>query len=101
MAGDDITLGSLANMHLTSGGEWVQIIEKLRDVVIGLDDKIKVLGSKITTVEKDISASARNIRYTANLITMNGGKGVVQGDCICVYTGKPHSDLSSTVKAGK
>ncbi|GAD74197.1 hypothetical protein [Vibrio azureus] len=52
-------------------------------------------------VEKDIEASAKNIRFSADLITMNGGKGVVQGDCICAYTGKPHSDLSSTVKAGK
>lgn len=101
MAGDDITLGSLANIHLTNGGDWVQIIGQLRDVVIGLDDKLKVLGNKVTNVEKDITATAKNMRYTANLITMNGGKGVVQGDCICAYTGKPHSDLSSTVKAGK
>lgn len=101
MAGDNITLGALFNMHLTSGGEWVQIIGKLRDVVIGLDDKLKVLGNKVTNVEKDIETSATNMRYTADLITMNGGKGVVQGDCICAFTGKPHTDLSSTVKAGK
>ncbi|NOH82860.1 hypothetical protein F0249_03480 [Vibrio sp. 03-59-1] len=101
MAGGDVTLGSLANLHLINGGNQTQIIGLLRDIVIGLDDKLKVMGNQIITVEKDIEASAKNMRYTADLITMNGGKGVVQGDCICAFTGKPHSDLSSTVKAGK
>ncbi|MDN3696367.1 hypothetical protein QWY97_03235 [Vibrio cortegadensis] len=101
MAGDDVTLGSLANLHLINGGNQTQIIGLLRDIVIGLDDKLKVMGNRIINVEKDIEASAKNMRYTADLITMNGGKGVVQGDCICAFTGKPHSDLSSTVKAGK
>ena len=101
VAGDDVTLGSLANLYLVNGGNHTQIIGQLRDVVIGLDDKLKVMGKQITSVEKDIEASAKNMRYTADLITMNGGKGVVQGDCICAFTGLPHTDLSSTVKAGK
>lgn len=34
-------------------------------------------------------------------VHLNKGKGVVQGDCLCAFTGKPHSDLSTTVTAGK
>ncbi|MFI3276914.1 hypothetical protein [Vibrio sp.] len=34
-------------------------------------------------------------------VHLNEGKGVVQGDCLCAFTGKPHSDLSTTVTAGK
>ncbi|GEM77345.1 hypothetical protein [Vibrio sagamiensis] len=101
LAGDTMNLATLESMHLASGGEWAQVIGQLRDVVVGLDDKLTVLGNQVIKVEKDIEASAKNMRFSADLITMNGGKGVVQGDCICAYTGKPHSDLSSTVKAGK
>ncbi len=28
-------------------------------------------------------------------------KGIVQGDCICHFTGSPHADISTTVKASK
>ncbi|YCO01562.1 hypothetical protein ACB087_01310 [Vibrio sp. VNB-15] len=101
LAGDNVSLATLEHLHVTCGGDWAQVIGNLRDVVIGLDDRVKVLGNQITRIAKDLDASARNMRFTANLITMNGGKGVVQGDCICAYTGRPHSDLSSTVKAGK
>ncbi|CAH7013066.1 conserved hypothetical protein [Vibrio chagasii] len=80
--------------------QQIKVLEN-RIADISGDDKLTILGNQISKVEKDIAASAKNMRYTANLITMNGGKGVVQGDCICAFTGKPHSDLSSTVKAGK
>ncbi|HHX8478496.1 TPA: hypothetical protein ACVO3A_000118 [Vibrio diabolicus] len=65
------------------------------------NQRIKVLEDKIEEITNSKTTSAKKIIEVADLITMNGGKGVVQGDCICAYTGKPHSDLSSTVKAGK
>lgn len=34
------------------------------------------------------------------LKTKGEPKGVVQGDCICAYTGSPHTMISFTVKAG-
>ncbi|MHB9156273.1 MAG: hypothetical protein ACYC5N_11415, partial [Endomicrobiales bacterium] len=41
----------------------------------------------------------------ANLINLKTGigptKGVVQGDCVCHFTGLPHGDLSTSVKASK
>ncbi len=101
IAGDNLELGSLGNIHIATAGELVTVIGKLRNIVIAQDDKLKVMGDRIETMEKDWEASAKNMRFTADLITMNGGKGVVQGDCICAFTGLPHSDLSTTVTAGK
>ncbi|WP_153446926.1 hypothetical protein [Vibrio algicola] len=101
LAGDNMELGAIGNMHIASGGELVQAIGKLRDVVVAQDDMLKIMGNRLETIEKDWEATAKNMRFTADLITMNGGKGVVQGDCICSFTGLPHSDLSATVKAGK
>lgn len=101
LAGDNMELGAIGNMHIASGGELVQAVGKLRSIVVAQDDMLKVMGNRLETIQKDWEATAANMRFTADLITMNGGKGVVQGDCICAFTGKPHSDLSSTVKAGK
>jgi hypothetical protein len=101
LAGDHLELGSLGNLHLATAGELVTVIGTLRKTVIAQDEQLKVMGQRLETIEKDWQASAQNMRFTADLITMNGGTGVVQGDCICAFTGRPHSDLSSTVKAGK
>lgn len=101
LAGDNLELGSLGNMQIATAGDLVTVIGKLRNIVIAQDDKLKVMGNRLEVIEKDWEASAKNMRFTADLITMNGGKGVVQGDCICSFTGLPHTDLSSTVKAGK
>ncbi|WP_394143787.1 hypothetical protein [Vibrio atypicus] len=103
ISGDSMTLATLENMHLTSGGEWVQIIGKLRDVVIGLDDKLNVLGNKVTNVEKDIETSAKNMRFQADLIEMNDGnsaQGVFRACDICLVTGMAHGQGSKTVLAG-
>ena len=35
------------------------------------------------------------------LRTVGEPKGIVQGDCICAYTGSPHVHISFSVKAGK
>ena len=48
----------------------------------------------------DIDASGETT-VDAPQIKFNGGAGVVTGAHICQYTGSPHSDCSSTVKAGK
>lgn len=66
-----------------------------------LNQRIKVLEDKIEEITNNKTTTAKKIIEVADVITMNGGKGVVQGDCICAFTGKPHTDLSSTVKAGK
>jgi hypothetical protein len=101
LAGDNLELGSLGNLHVATAGDWVTTVGQLRNTVIQLNDQLKIMGNRLEVIEKDWEASAANMRFTADLITMNGGKGVVQGDCISSFTGKPHSDFSSTVKAGK
>lgn len=117
MAGDDITLGSLANMHLVSGGDQVQIIGQLRDIVVGLNDQLTVLKDRIHTIEqndtlningqqtitikKDQVIRAKNIIQDADTIKLNGGTGVITCASICPFTGKPHVDGSTTVFAGK
>ncbi|EJE8523634.1 hypothetical protein R6233_002047 [Vibrio parahaemolyticus] len=106
MAGDDITLGSLANMHLTSGGEWVQIIGKLRDIVIGLNDKLTVLGERVQSIEKDDTITiggkqtitiGKDQVIRAKNIYLNGELAAINCGSICPFTGKPHVDGSSTV----
>lgn len=64
--------------------------------------KIKAVG--------DVEMNCRNAKIRADTVLVDspkvdlggsGGKGVVTGDCICPYTGNPHADLSSIVKATK
>ncbi|EKO3439453.1 hypothetical protein NTE19_003345 [Vibrio fluvialis] len=76
-------------------------MDQNNDIIIGGNNKRTVAGTDVIIITGDRTVKAANIAETAALITFNGGKGVVQGDCICALTGKPHSDLSSTVKAGK
>lgn len=117
MAGDDVTLGSLSNLHLVNGGNQTQIIGQLRDIVIGLNDKLSVLGERVhiiekgdtlivndkqtITISKDQIIQAMNITQDAQTIKLNGGAGVITCESICPYTGKPHVDGSTTVFAGK
>ncbi|MGF1710145.1 hypothetical protein [Vibrio sp. 99-70-13A1] len=74
-----------------------------------LTQQIKVLENRIAeidgnhseTVKGNKSSTAKKIIEVADLITMNGGTGVCTGASICPFTGKPHVDVSATVKAGK
>ncbi|MEZ9762729.1 hypothetical protein AB4278_07430 [Vibrio splendidus] len=74
-----------------------------------LNQRIKVLENRIVeidgdhteTVKGNKSSTAKKIIEVADLITMNGGTGVCTGATICPFTGKPHVDVSATVKAGK
>jgi hypothetical protein len=117
MAGDDLTLGALGNMHQVTAGDMVQVIGQLRDVVIGLNDQVKVLKDRIHTIEqndtltvngqqtitikKDQVIQAKNITQDAGTIKLNGGSGVITCASICPFTGEPHVDGSTTVFAGK
>ena len=50
-------------------------------------------------IQSDSKATA--MAASIDLDTSTGMKGVVQGDCICAYTGAPHCHVSGTVKSGK
>ncbi|MFT6986224.1 MAG: hypothetical protein ACJAT7_002047 [Psychromonas sp.] len=101
LAGDDLTLGALGNMQVATAGELIITVGKLRNIVVTLDDKLKVMGNKIQTIEKDLNITAKNITQDADTIKLNGGKGVCTGASICPFMGKPHVDVSTTVFAGK
>ncbi len=44
---------------------------------------------------------AKTVNVDSQDIKLNGGKGVVTGNHICMFTGNPHADCSTTVTAGK
>ena len=51
-----------------------------------------------------LNVGGAKIDITDGSITINGSgstKGVVQGDCICAFTGRPHGHISSTVAASQ
>jgi hypothetical protein len=101
LAGDDLILGSLGNMQVATAGELITTVGKLRNIVVTLDDKLKVMGNKIQIIEKDLTITAKNIEQDADTIKLNGGEGVCTGATICPFMGKPHVDVSTTVFAGK
>jgi hypothetical protein len=53
LAGDNLELGSLGNMHVATAGELIEVIGQLRNTVVALDDKLKVYGNRIGIIEKD------------------------------------------------
>ena len=63
---------------------------------------LKLAGAMALEVSGDAEVKVSgNASINAQAIKLNGGKGVVTGDCICAMTGKPHLDASSVVFAGK
>lgn len=105
------------NQFNSTTGERIDEIEKSLQILVDVnyiakivkDSKIEIGGDSKRTVEgKDVIAitgartiTAETIAETADLITLNGGVGVVTGECVCPFTGQTHADISSTVKAGK
>lgn len=57
------------------------------------------------TGKADVTIEGKTTWISNGTVDVDGGsgavKGVVQGDCICPYTGKPHIMISSNVKASK
>lgn len=86
------------------------IIKKSADeLLIDTPCKIKVSAEQDiivkTTANSEVKAGG-DIKVTAGgKVTITGGggsaKGVVQGDCICPFTGAPHTMISDTVEASK
>lgn len=74
--------------HNKSNGELNVNIEKKATLVIGGDCIVSSKGKVL------LNSDAKDIQ-------LNGGAGVVTGSHVCAYTGSPHSDCSTQVKAGK
>lgn len=81
-------------VHLTRNGIVIRgagkplTIENVSDIVVSNSGALNTTsGGKAT--------------FTAAGIDLKGGgavKGVVQGDCLCAFTGAPHAQISATVK---
>lgn len=52
---------------------------------------------------KELIIKCKNAKVEADSIELGGagGMGVVTGECICAFTGAPHTDMSQKVKATK
>jgi len=88
-----------------------------RTTYVNGNETVKIKNSEIVTVETgDITVEVTQGKCTVHIkgktawtsdgtIEWDGGsgspKGVVQGDSVCAYTGKPHAHISATVKASK
>lgn len=61
------------------------------------NNKLEILGNT------EIRIECNHAKVIAKSITLGGedGAGVVTGECLCPFTGLPHSDISSKVKASK
>ncbi|EJG1615100.1 phage baseplate assembly protein V [Vibrio parahaemolyticus] len=82
----DVNITTQQNITVTSTGTAT--------VDAGADVAVKCKGKATVNAGGEIVANGSKVK-------INGGKGVVTGDCICQFTGKPHSDISSQVTAGK
>ena len=67
------------------------------------DKELKIDASdKITIICKSANIKADTVVIDSPSIDLGkGGKGVVTGECMCPFTGAPHADVSSKVKAAK
>jgi Phage P2 baseplate assembly protein gpV len=69
------------------------------------DTKIVIESSKDISVKAsgDVTVEASSATVKANSVDLgdSGGMGVVTGECICCFSGSPHPDVSSKVKAVK
>ena len=84
---------------LTVDGKRTTIIEGNDDTTVTSGDiTVTVSAGKCT-----VHIAGKTAWTSDGTIELDGGsgspKGVVQGDCICTYSGKPHPMISSTVKA--
>lgn len=77
----DLNLNATGNLNITNEG----------------NTQINTTGTAKVTAGEKATVTAPEIELT------DGGavKGCVQGDCLCSFTGQPHAQISTTVKASK
>ena len=82
----DVTANIQGNVSAEIGGNLESTVKK--------DAQLDVLGSLAATAGIEATIDAPLIKH-------NKGTGVITEESICHFTGNPHGDGSSTVKAGK
>jgi len=82
------------------------------NVIIEFAKGVKIVcdGENINIdIPKDVNLTCTNANIEAESVKVDspsidlglGGKGVVTGECICAFTGKPHHDFSSNTRSVK
>jgi hypothetical protein len=108
----EITAGGRILLH--SQVDWQVNVVGNANIVVGGNTNIETSGDMTvkttgtTTVNSgdnvNVNCAVANVKATGG-INLDGGsgsvKGIVQGDCICAITGKPHPHISFTVKGSK
>lgn len=82
-------------------GTWIEYDRATHLLKADVQGDIEVLA----TGKADVTIQGKTTWISNGTIDHDGGsgsvKGVVQGDCICPYTRKPHPMISSNVNASK
>lgn len=87
--------------------EYDRAAHRLIVTVNGGDVQLNATGNVDAAIGGNLEAIADgHAKVTANNIELDGAggggvKGVVQGDCLCSFTGAPHPQISATVKGSK
>jgi phage baseplate assembly protein V len=104
---------ALANEHTEvmeyEDGTVISYDTKAKELKINASDKITIICKAATVTADTVNVTATTVDVAADSVTVDssaidlgvGGTGVVTGECICAFTGAPHGDISSTVKAVK
>ena len=82
------------------------------NVVVEFAKGVKIVcdGENINIdVPKDVNLTCTNANIKSESVKVDspsidlglGGKGVVTGECVCAFTGKPHHDFSANTRSAK
>lgn len=105
--------GSLLKFH--NDGSVELVTNQDLNATVGQNANLTVSGNAVANVTGDITATVQG-KITATVqgkatIDAQGGVdlkgagrpaiGIVQGNCICAFTGQPHSQISASIKGSK
>ncbi|HAS6319028.1 TPA: hypothetical protein I7235_01500 [Vibrio vulnificus] len=101
LAGDNLELGSLGNMHVATAGELIEVIGQLRNTVVALDDKLKVYGNRIGIIEKgdDLEVKGNKTQKVGKGYELSvGGSQTIAIEQSRVITAKNITEDADTIK---
>ncbi len=103
-----VVLGSIFNADCSEpegANEHIDIVEYEDGTRFEYDTELKKLTiyavGDLHVTCKNAVVTADSVDVQSTDIKLNGGKGVVTGNHICMFSGTPHSSCSTTVMAGK
>lgn len=105
----DIVIDKDGNRITAVAGDETHTVDGKRTTIIEGNDEITVNSGDVTIDvvqgKCTVHIKGKTAWTSDDTVEIDGGsgspKGVVQADCLCAYTGKPHAHISATVKASK